>query len=388
MSTALIVALCAFGAALLHGLLLDAWREALVKMPERLNEEYERPFISVVVPARDAASTLTPLLQELNAQRYPRELYEVIVVDDHSGDGTAELVRGFARTWPALQLLQAGDGQGKKAAITQGVEAAKGDLVVLTDADARMGPRHLELIADHWNKEQPALLLMPVHTSGGRGLVAWVQRKEQSALQAASMGSALRGNPVLANGANLAFSKPAFRRVGGFQGDRHASGDDMFLLRRMRRHHLKVSALAVPEVHVRVVPEEHWRGFFAQRLRWAGKMWSYREISGMMAAVAALVFPWALLVVTAWVLGNLRIGQGAAYSLVLLLGAWFVWVFPILRLVRSMERLQSKVHDAPEPARSDGAWSTIPALILFSLYSPAIAIMSIFVRPKWKGRRI
>ena len=388
MSTALIVALCAFGAALVHGLLLDAWREALVKMPELPEEELEQPFISVVIPARDAAATLAQLLQELNAQRYPRDLYEVIVVDDHSSDGTSELVKGFVRTWPGLQLLQAEDGQGKKAAITQGVEAARGDLVLLTDADASTGPLRLPTIAAYWAKEQPALLLLPVHTTSGQGLVAWIQRKEQAALQAASMGSALRGNPVLANGANLAFSKLAFRRVGGFQGDRHASGDDMFLLQRMRRHHMKVSALAHPEVHVSVEPEEHWRGFLAQRLRWAGKMWAYREASGMLAAIAALVFPWALLVASVWVLGNLRIGQGAVYTLVLLLGAWTVWIFPILRLVKSMERIQSRTFGGPEPSRSDGAWSTIPALILFSLYSPAIAIMSIFVRPTWKGRRI
>ncbi len=388
MSTALIVALCAFGAALLHGLLLDAWREALVKMPELPDEERERPFISVVVPARDAASTLSPLLQDLNAQRYPRELYEVIVVDDHSSDGTAELVRSFARTWPGLQLVQAEVGQGKKAAITQGVETAAGDLVVLTDADVRTGPLRLQLIADHWAKAQPALLLMPVHSTGGHGLVAWMQRKEQAALQAASMGSALRGNPVLANGANLAFSKLAFRRVGGFQGDRHASGDDMFLLQRMRRHRMKVSALAHPEIHVRVEPEEHWRGFLAQRLRWAGKMWAYRDASGMLAALAALLFPWALLAASIWVMGNLRIGQGAVYTLVLLLGAWTVWIFPIQRLVQSMERIQGQALGAPEPARADGAWSTMPALILFSLYSPAIALMSIFVRPTWKGRRI
>lgn len=388
MSAALIVALCTFGAALLHGLVLDAWREALLR-PGALSEvEQEVPFISVLIPARNAVDTLVPLLQELNSQRYPSDSYEVLVVDDHSSDGTAALVNGFARNWPGLRLLEANEGQGKKAAITQGVEAARGDLVLLTDADVRCGSLRLDTIASYWIKEQPALLLMPAHTTGGEGVLGWIQRKEQAALQAASMGSALLGNPVLANGANLAFSKRAFGRVGGFQGDRHASGDDMFLLQRMRKQGLKVSALAHPEVHVRVAPEARWAGFMAQRLRWAGKMWAYREASGLLAAVAALIFPWALLAASVWVLGELRVGQGAAYTLVMLVGAWAVWAFPVLRLVQSMERIHAEAFGAPQPARADGAWSTMPALILFSFYSPAIAIMSIFVRPTWKGRRI
>lgn len=388
MSATLIIALCAFAAALLHGSVLDAWREVLLRKSEQPSLDAELPFITVVVPARNAASTLVPLLQELNGQGYPRESYEVLVVDDHSSDGTAELVQRFAQNWSALRLLQATEGQGKKAAITLGVQEARGELILLSDADVRMGHLRLATIASYWSKEQPALLLMPVHSSGGQGVLGWVQRKEQAALQAASIGSALLGKPVLANGANLAFSKVAFRRVGGFQGDRHASGDDMFLLQRMLRQGLKVAALADPEVHVRVSPEDSWSGFFAQRLRWAGKMWAYRDSSGLLAATAALLLPWALLFASLWVLRELQLGQGALYSLSLILGAWAVYVFPILRLVQSMERKHAEALGAPEPARSDGSWSTMPALVLFSLYAPAIAIMSIFVRPLWKGRRI
>lgn len=388
MSVTLIIALCAFGAALLHASVLDAWRDAILREQLRPKLQEEFPFITVVVPARNAAATLVPLLQELNGQRYPRESYEVLVVDDHSSDGTAELVQRFAENWSGLRLLQATEGQGKKAAITLGVEAARGELILLSDADVRMGHFRLVTIANYWAKEQPALLLMPVHSSGGQSVLGWIQRKEQAALQAASMGSALLEKPVLANGANLAFSKLAFRRVGGFQGDRLASGDDMFLLQRMLRQGLKVAALADPEVHVRVAPEESWSGFYAQRLRWAGKMWAYRDSSGLLAATAALLLPWALLCASFWVLRELQLGQGALYSLSLIIGAWAVYLFPILRLVQSMEGKHAEALGAPEPARADGSWSTMPALALFSLYAPAIAIMSIFVRPLWKGRRI
>lgn len=391
MSTPLLIALLAFGAALIHGVVLDIWRQAIAHgsgLPAPAALPDPPPRITVLIPARDAAATIIPLLQDLYAQRYPREAYEVLVVDDHSSDGTAAAVLGLARTWPGLRLITAESGQGKKAAIMQGVEAATGTIVLVTDADTRCGPHRLARIAEYWQQEQLALLLMPVHTTGGKGLVAWLQRKEQAALQAATVGSAMGGRPVLANGANMAFDRDAFRYVGGFVGDRLASGDDMFLLQRMRKERQKVSFLAHPDVLVRVQPEETWHGFFAQRLRWAGKMWAYREGAGLLAAGAAVFFPWIMLALTIWLVGNVQVGQGLFYIAIFLVAAWAVWLVPIIRLVAAMERSFANAGDPAGPPRQDGSWSTLPALLLFTLYALAIAIVSIFVRPTWKGRRI
>jgi poly-beta-1,6-N-acetyl-D-glucosamine synthase len=391
MSTPLLIALLAFGAALIHGVVLDIWRQAIAQGSEGPSHSTlpdPPPRITVLIPARDAAATIIPLLQDLYAQRYLREAYEVLVVDDHSSDGTAAAVQGLARTWSGLRLISAESVQGKKAAIMQGVEAATGTIVLVTDADARCGPLRLARIAEYWQQDQPALLLMPVHTTGGKGLVAWLQRKEQAALQAATVGSAMGGRPVLANAANMAFDRDAFRYVGGFVGDRRASGDDMFLLQRMRKERQKVSFLAHPDVLVRVQPEETWSGFFAQRLRWAGKMWAYREGAGLLAAGAAVLFPWILLVLTIWLVDNVRIGQGLFYTAIFLFAAWTVWLVPIIRLVAAMERSFANASDPAGPPREDGSWSTLPALLLFTLYALAIAIVSIFVRPTWKGRRI
>lgn len=390
MSITLIIALLAFGMALLHGVVLELWRQAVAQVDNvqdapTLFDPSVR--ITVLIPARDAANTIIPLLQDLYAQRYPRGSFEVLVVDDHSSDGTAEAVLGLARTWPGLRLIPAEAGQGKKAAIMQGVEEAAGTVVLVTDADVRCGPGRLARIAAYWQQEEPALLLMPVHTTGGEGLVTWLQRKEQAALQAATVGSAMGGRPVLANGANMAFSRDAFRYVGGFAGDRRASGDDMFLLQRMRKKRQKVSFLAHPDVLVRVQPEEHWSGFAAQRSRWAGKMWAYREGAGLLAAGAAVLFPWILLMLSIWLLGTVQVGQGLFYTLTFLAAAWVLWLVPILRLVSAMERCFAQAGDMVPP-KADGAWSTLPALLLFSLYAPVIAIVSIFVRPTWKGRRI
>jgi glycosyltransferase involved in cell wall biosynthesis len=88
------------------------------------------PQISVIVPAYNAERTIGQCLRSLERQTVPRERYEVIVVDDGSNDGTAAEVAAF----PGVQLVTQPNA-GPAAARNLGVQHARGDLVLFTDAD-------------------------------------------------------------------------------------------------------------------------------------------------------------------------------------------------------------------------------------------------------------
>ena len=94
----------------------------------------DTPLVSVVVPCFQAESTLALCLGALAAQRYPRDRYEVIVVDDGSTDGS----RAIARAHP-VRLVE-GEHRGASAARNRGVAASEGELVVYVDADCVVGP--------------------------------------------------------------------------------------------------------------------------------------------------------------------------------------------------------------------------------------------------------
>ncbi|MBS1944331.1 MAG: glycosyltransferase, partial [Bacteroidetes bacterium] len=139
MSGLFLLSLLAFVSALVFAQVVGGWRDLFARSwPAASRTEHGEDHgegVTLVVPARNAAGTIAPLLQDLYAQQWPKERMEVLVVDDGSSDATADIVRGMVRNWPGLQLLPA-TGAGKKAAITQGVAAARWPFVLLTDADA------------------------------------------------------------------------------------------------------------------------------------------------------------------------------------------------------------------------------------------------------------
>jgi cellulose synthase/poly-beta-1,6-N-acetylglucosamine synthase-like glycosyltransferase len=114
-------------------------RNVEVKEPE---DPAEWPAISVVVAAYREAAVIGVKLDELAAADYPGEIEVVVVADDPA---TAE-----AATRPGVRVLSAGERLGKAAAVNRGIAAARHDIVVLTDANAKLGPGALAAAARHF----------------------------------------------------------------------------------------------------------------------------------------------------------------------------------------------------------------------------------------------
>lgn len=112
----------------------------------------DAPLVSVVVPARDEAANIVPCVESLVRSRYPA--FEVVVVDDRSEDGTAELVRGVgvgnARRVEVVEGEPLPEGWlGKPWACLQGARVAEGDVLLFTDADTVHAPDLLaRVVAD------------------------------------------------------------------------------------------------------------------------------------------------------------------------------------------------------------------------------------------------
>ena len=110
--------------------------------------------VSAIIPARNEESVIATCIESLARQP---EVSEIVVVDDQSIDSTARVVSNLIGKYPNLRLLQTGrlpDGWvGKNHAIWTGVQQAKGDWLLFTDADAEHGPdsvaRALQIAQEH-----------------------------------------------------------------------------------------------------------------------------------------------------------------------------------------------------------------------------------------------
>jgi len=69
----------------------------------------DKPFVSVVIAARNERLMIGKCLTSLIAQDYNAEMFEVIVVDDRSIDGTSEVLSRFPETWSALRVIRVED---------------------------------------------------------------------------------------------------------------------------------------------------------------------------------------------------------------------------------------------------------------------------------------
>ncbi len=109
--------------------------------------------LSCVVPCWNEALNLERLLPELTqvlAGLSPH--WELIVVDDGSTDASVATVQGWCAQLPQVRLVQLSRNFGKEAAITAGLQAARGDAVILMDGDMQHPPAMLPTLVNHWRR--------------------------------------------------------------------------------------------------------------------------------------------------------------------------------------------------------------------------------------------
>jgi cellulose synthase/poly-beta-1,6-N-acetylglucosamine synthase-like glycosyltransferase/peptidoglycan/xylan/chitin deacetylase (PgdA/CDA1 family) len=140
-TTSLIAALLVFAAVLFAArivLLLTFARRHATLVRRRPVEEAFEPPVSVVVPAFNEAVGIERAIRSLAASDYPD--FEIIVVDDGSTDGTADLVERLEL--PSVEVLRQPN-RGKPAALNHGIEVARHDIVAMVDADTIFEPETL-----------------------------------------------------------------------------------------------------------------------------------------------------------------------------------------------------------------------------------------------------
>lgn len=240
---------------------------------------------SIIIPARNEADNIGQLLESILEQTYSRNLFEVIVVDDHSTDDTAAIVKKFEGV-KLLQLNEDRINSYKKKAIETGISAAQNDWIVCTDADCIVTPEWIQTFASFISDNEPVFVAAPVSFIGGdalkekkKSILYIFQALDFLTLQGITGASVAGKKHNMCNGANLAYKRKVFYEVDGFKGiDNIASGDDMLLMHKIwKRYPGQISYLKSKKAIVETAAAPTWKAFFNQRIRWASKATSYDD---------------------------------------------------------------------------------------------------------------
>lgn len=242
------------------------------------NKNNSSTTISVIIPARNEEKNIGNLLQALAQQTYPAHLFEVIVVDDHSEDDTANVVKQFP--FAKLNTLQENKiNSYKKKALETGIKEAKNELIVTTDADCIPQKDWLQTLAGFKEERDAVFIAAPVRMTGDHSLLQLFQQMDFMILQTITGAVVNKQLLTMCNGANVAYTKNAFEEVNGFADINDiASGDDMLLMYKIAEiYPEQVHYIKSPDAIVNTAAEKTWPSFFNQRIRWASKANRYDD---------------------------------------------------------------------------------------------------------------
>lgn len=264
---------------ILYSLLIIYYWLGWKSIPEyRGTNKTPQTKISVIIPARNEEENIGQLLSALQNQSYSGSFFEIIVVDDHSTDNTANVIKEFPNV-RLISLNESNLNSYKKKAIEKGIEAATADLIVTTDADCIPSYNWLRTIAEFYDEKKAAFVVAPVIMDCNSSILQILQALDFMVLQGITAAAVHKKKMSMCNGANLAYEKKGFYEVGGFdQIDHIASGDDMLLMHKIsKKYPDRIQYLKSKEAVVHTQPMKTWKEFFNQRIRWASKATYYDD---------------------------------------------------------------------------------------------------------------
>ena len=200
-----------------------------------IQSSIELPMVSIIIAARNEEASLPSLIQDLINQEHPLDKLEVIIINDRSTDSTKEILAKAEEDYALIKTITVQQASSnmtpKKHALTLGIESAQGNIIVLTDADCRVGKLWASSMAySVMNKDCICIGYSEIGFYNN-SLFEQYQHIDFLSIISANTGAAGWGYFWSGTGQNLAFYKDDFISINGFEPVKdQISGDDMYLV--------------------------------------------------------------------------------------------------------------------------------------------------------------
>jgi glycosyltransferase involved in cell wall biosynthesis len=333
-------------------------------------------MVSVIIAARNEADSIGKCINSLKRQDYLKEQFEVIIINDQSTDSTADIINQYINEGDInLILLNTSGKVGKKAAVTEGIKQAKGEIILTTDADCEVSSGWISSFCGRFKSTGAYYITGPVMFYKGRGFFNQVQCLEFNSLIASTAGAIGIGMPVMSNGASMGVLKKTVTDMVSAKkpGDdllrnNFESGDDVFLLQSIKSKYSssKIAFLDDPTATVYTHSTGSLGEFLHQRLRWVSKSKGYSDTGVIYTSLSIFFFNLIILL--------------SIFSNLILTSFLFIMKCAIDYLLISK-------YDRKYGQRELN-WLIPIAEPLIIIYTVLIGVIGNFAPYKWKGRKI
>ena len=291
-----------------------------------------RPTVSIIIPAFNEEDGIIGTIASCLAVDYPRQLLEVIAVDDGSSDATWERMLQAKARWPELCVVTLGRNYGKRAAMAEGIRRATGQILCFVDSDSYLDSDAVTAIVQPFADRRVGAVVG--HADVRNHSVNWITKMQQVRYFSAfrvikGAESLLSGTVTCASGCCAAYRRAVVMPLlegwefQTFLGRPATFGDDRALTNRiLATHRVVYQASARAET----IAPDSLRVFFRQQLRWK-KSWLRESLQVLryfwrknpVAAVftyASIAFPFMAPWVVLHAVGGRLVGGAAG-------GLWF-----------------------------------------------------------------
>jgi len=332
--------------------------------------------VSIIVPARNESTNISRCLDSLIQQNYPAEKMEIIVVNDRSDDNTELVVEQYCSKHPFIKLLNIEKDQissaPKKFAIEKGIESSIHEIIITTDADSMASQNWVNAIISHF-QHNVGVVAGPVmfHKNDETNFYSRIQSLEFLSLIIAGMGSIGMNEPIIANGANLAYRKTVFNQVDGFSGidDLKTGDDDLFIQKVNESTSHKIVYATTSDSVIYTKPARSCYEFIKQRTRWASKGSRYESNSLKLYLIAVyFLYLYMLLVIPFILLGLIK----ATFPLIIF---FMKLILDAILMKKGLNLLN----------RSDLLKYIFPTELFQLIYVVLVGFLGFFDLYQWKG---
>ncbi len=336
----------------------------------------EKFNFSVVIPFRNEVKNLPHLLTSISQLDYPKNKFEIILINDVSNDESVELIKKFRNQNLTLNIeiinKEKKSNSPKKDAIETAIKKSKFEWIITTDADCILPENWLRTIDQFIQNKNPKMIVAPVIYQTENTFLNKFQILDFLSLQGATMAGFGIQKPFMCNGANLCYEKNCFNEIDGFSGNKNiASGDDIFMLEKMvEKYPDQIKYLKSTDAIVITKAQQNIFDLLQQRIRWASKTSSYKNPFGKFVGMIIFLMNLYLVVLVFLAFFNYVSWHHMGLVFILKFNLDFLILYPTALFFKQQKPLSSYVFSS----------------VLYPFFCVTVVILSFIQKYEWKGR--